>query len=111
LAGLCLLCRTNIGAGLYAALLLLLIRHTVRGFLAVPRGGRARALLALPPWLVQPFAAGCVALVFVVAMGIINQERWGNPLDVSPYQHYVQFIQSPSDLESDSELIRNEPVA
>jgi hypothetical protein len=97
LAGHCLLCRTNVGAGLYAAMLLL-VRHTARGFLAVPRGDRARALLALPPWFVQPFAAGYLALLFVAAMGIVNQERWGSPLVVSPYQHYIQFIQEPTNL-------------
>lgn len=84
-AGLCLLTRSTTGAGLLAALGLLVLRalaaETPRPASAGPRdlalwaGGRAGRLLRSGLWL----PCG-VALASVAAALAVNQARWGNPL-------------------------------
>lgn len=92
LAGLCLLCRVTDGAGLYAALLLMLIHGLVQRWRALPSGRRLQTVMARPGWLVMLFAAGCVSLVFVGIQGYLNLKHWGDPFAASPYQYQTLFL-------------------
>lgn len=91
LAGLCLLCRVPEGIGLYAALLLLLLHAFVHHAAELPRGQRMRQLLLVPRPTLVLLAVGCLSLVFVAALGVVNYGRWGDPLKTSPYAYYIQF--------------------
>ena len=97
LAGASLLCRAPAGVALYAALLLLMVHQAVAALRAAPPGTRLRAVLLPAPWLRRLLAVGCLALLFVVVQGVVNQERWGDPLVSSPYASQI--------------LIQNDPVA
>lgn len=99
LAGLCLLCRVTDGAGLYAALLLLLIYVLVQRWRTLPVGCQLRVTMARPGWVMTLFGAGSVALIFVGVQGYLNFQRWGDPLAASPYQYQTMFLNDPAAVE------------
>lgn len=99
LAGLCLLCRVTDGAGLYAALLLLLIYALVQRWRALPVGRQLQATTARPGWLMTLFGVGCVALTFVGVQSYVNLKRWGDPFETSPYQYQTLFLNDPTAIE------------
>lgn len=98
LAGLCLLCRVPAGLGLYAALFLILLNEAAAALRMTPPGTRLRAVLVPAPWTYRLLAVGCLALLFVVVLGVCNAERWGSPLINSPYEYYTQFAKDPAEL-------------
>jgi hypothetical protein len=91
-AGLALLTRVSTGVGLYAALGLLVLAMLVReppvgGGLeqaasrATPLSGRVLSSQFLLPSL--------VLLGFAVLAGLVNYQRWGNPLTFADYRLYL----------------------
>jgi hypothetical protein len=84
LAGLTLLTRSSTGFGLCLALSLILGIEVLR---AAAHGWRAFGAELVSSRILVP--AGCLAL-FVVIFGVVNSERWGNPLTTANYALYVK---------------------
>lgn len=99
LAGCCLLCRIPDALGLYLGLLLLMVRSALCRLAFLPRGARFAGVRQRPGWLLSLAGAGCVALMFVVVLAVVNSYRWGSPFETSPYQLYSQYIGHPDELE------------
>jgi hypothetical protein len=87
LAGLAFNARVSTGIGLYAALGLLMAR-----LLLIPRpeagGSFTRRLAGLA-------APASVLAAFAIAAGVVNYERWGNPLVFVDFHYYGIYAEAP----------------
>ena len=102
LAGLDLWCRFTAGAALLLTLLLLLCRAALSGRPGSPKAPQTQRWswpTVSMGWLLRLAGVGCLALLLVAVLGVVNQERWGEWWDSAPLQYYNQFQASADNTE------------